>query len=89
MMMNNDNQEQNVTNVQPGDEPKHQGPEHDGDMNETLDPEYAPNVHGEQSVSGDMPDPESDDDTVRNAHIMGLVDDPSNAPLDPKSVRKK
>lgn len=26
----------------------------------------------EQSVSGSMPDPESDDDTLKNAHQMGL-----------------
>jgi hypothetical protein len=31
-----------------------------------------PSVSGEQSVSGDMPDPESDDDTLQNAQDMGM-----------------
>jgi len=30
-----------------------------------------PSVQGETSVSGDMPDPESDDDTLANAQYMG------------------
>ena len=29
-------------------------------------------VAGEQQVSGDMPDPESDDDTLLNSHQVGL-----------------
>lgn len=32
----------------------------------------SPERLGEQSVSGHMPDPESDDDTLKNAHQMGL-----------------
>jgi hypothetical protein len=28
--------------------------------------------YGEESVSGDMPDPDSDDDTLENSHKMGL-----------------
>ncbi len=31
-----------------------------------------PQIEGEESVSGSMPDPESDDDTLKNAHDMGL-----------------
>ncbi len=31
-----------------------------------------PSVQGEQSVSGDMPDPSSDDDTLANAQAMGF-----------------
>lgn len=31
----------------------------------------SPSVQGETSVSGDMPDPESDDDTLANAQFMG------------------
>lgn len=31
-----------------------------------------PQLDGESSVSGSMPDPESDDDTLKNAHDMGL-----------------
>lgn len=31
----------------------------------------SPSVQGEESVSGDMPDPESADDTLMNAHAMG------------------
>lgn len=30
---------------------------------------------GEQTVSGSMPDPESDDDTLENAHKFGLYKD--------------
>lgn len=30
---------------------------------------------GEQTVSGSMPDPESDDNTLDNAHEFGLYDD--------------
>ncbi|MBP7832886.1 MAG: hypothetical protein KA035_03895 [Candidatus Levybacteria bacterium] len=32
----------------------------------------SPQMEGESSVSGSMPDPESDDDTLKNAHDMGL-----------------
>jgi hypothetical protein len=32
----------------------------------------SPQREGEESVSGSMPDPESDDDTLKNAHDMGL-----------------
>lgn len=42
----------------------------------TVNTSDAPNQHeynqGEQSVSGSTPDPESDDDTLENAHNMGL-----------------
>lgn len=31
-----------------------------------------PSMQGEQSVSGDMPHPESDDDTLANAQAMGM-----------------
>lgn len=31
----------------------------------------SPSVQGEQSISGDMPAPESDDDTLENAHAVG------------------
>lgn len=40
--------------------------------NETLKPSAPPHVVGEQSVSGDMPDPSSDDDTLRMSHEVGL-----------------
>lgn len=39
--------------------------------NEELDI-ASPDEVGEQSVSGDMPDPASDDDTLENAHNVGL-----------------
>lgn len=32
----------------------------------------SPQMEGETSVSGSMPDPESDDDVLKNAHDMGL-----------------
>ena len=44
-----------------------------------------PSVIGEQSVSGDMPDPESDDDTLENEHEVGLKlneDEEHPKPLD-------
>lgn len=31
----------------------------------------SPSVQGEEAVSGDDPDPESDDDTLSNAHAVG------------------
>jgi len=40
--------------------------------NNTLTAPFAPNVKGEQSVSGTTPDPSSDDDTLANAHDMGI-----------------
>jgi hypothetical protein len=50
----------------------------DGVTSETIPPE----VLGELSVSGDMPDPESDDDTLLNSHEMGLrLDEDYENPL--------
>jgi hypothetical protein len=40
--------------------------------NDTLSVPVSPAVSGEQSVSGDMPDPSSDDDTLSNAQAMGF-----------------
>lgn len=44
-------------------------------LNEDEKPEFgksaSPSVKGEESVSGDMPVPESDDDTLQNAQDMG------------------
>lgn len=40
--------------------------------NDTLSKGRPPEVSGEQSASGDMPDPEADDDTVLNANVMGI-----------------
>jgi hypothetical protein len=41
----------------------------------------SPSVHGEQSASGDMPDPTSDDDTLANAQMMGFqLDEDSENP---------
>ncbi len=37
-----------------------------------ADPALSPERQDEQAVSGSMPDPESDDDTLSNAHQMGL-----------------
>jgi hypothetical protein len=39
---------------------------------QNLPEELQKDDYGEQSVSGDMPDPESDDDTLENSHKMGL-----------------
>lgn len=39
----------------------------------TSTPSSSPSVIGEQSLSGDMPDPESDDDVLENAHAVGLA----------------
>jgi hypothetical protein len=49
-------------------------------QNETLDESETPAVKGEQSVSGDMPDPSTDDDALNNAHDMGIAleEDPEN-----------
>lgn len=35
----------------------------------------SPSVRGENSVSGSTPDLESDDDTLQNAHRMGIAPD--------------
>lgn len=43
--------------------------------NDTLSDNPSPSVVGEQSVSGDMPDPESDDDTLANMKQVGLQTD--------------
>lgn len=37
-----------------------------------LDNPFPPSVLGEQSISGDMPDVEADDDVDRAAHEMGI-----------------
>ncbi|QQG43342.1 MAG: hypothetical protein HYW45_04080 [Candidatus Daviesbacteria bacterium] len=34
-----------------------------------------PEEEGEQSISGDTPAPESDDDTLENVHKVGLYED--------------
>ncbi len=48
------------------------------DTDETAVP---PGVAGEQSVSGDTPDPESDDDVLLNAQQVGLhVDEDEETP---------
>jgi hypothetical protein len=41
------------------------------DINTEQAPYQHPANQGEQSVSGDNPDPSSDDDTLQNAHMMG------------------
>lgn len=43
------------------------------EQNKTLTKEFPPNVKGEQEISGDMPDPASDDDTLENAHKAGIA----------------
>lgn len=40
--------------------------------NNTINESSPPSVLGEQSVSGEMADPESDDDTLLNAQHVGL-----------------
>lgn len=40
--------------------------------NDTLDEKTQPHISGEQTVSGDMPDPESDDDVLKNEKDAGL-----------------
>ncbi|HVZ67655.1 MAG TPA: hypothetical protein VG917_05350 [Patescibacteria group bacterium] len=37
------------------------------DLEEKKDPTLSPERQDEQSISGSMPDPESDDDTLKNA----------------------
>jgi hypothetical protein len=44
----------------------------DEGSNDTLQESSPPSVVGEQSVSGDMPDPEADDNVLDNAHQMGI-----------------
>jgi hypothetical protein len=41
--------------------------------NKTLDEGVPPDVEGEQSLGGDMPDPEADDDVLEAAHKAGLA----------------
>jgi len=48
-------------------------PGSDATGNKTLNVNSSPEEVGEQSMSGDMPDPASDDDTVANAQAMGLA----------------
>lgn len=45
--------------------------EEDASGNETLD-HASPATSGEQSISGDMPDPASDNDTLANAQAVGM-----------------
>ena len=40
--------------------------------NETLIDPASPQIIDEQSIGGHMPDPESDDDTLESAHMMGI-----------------
>ena len=47
--------------------------EKDATGNGTLNESVSPEMFGEQSVSGDMPDPASDDDTLKNAQYMGFA----------------
>lgn len=44
----------------------------DDAANDTISESSPPEVLGEQSISGDMPDPESDDDTLMVSHQVGL-----------------
>lgn len=45
---------------------------------------YPPSVRGEESISGDLPDPASDDDILENEHEVGLSLDED--PEHPKEV---
>lgn len=45
----------------------------DDATNDTINPASPPSVLGEQAVSGDMPDPEADDDTLGNAQQVGIA----------------
>jgi len=59
-----------------------------GTGNDTLNEATPPSIEGEQSVSGDMPDPASDDDTLENAQVMGFKlneDEEHPKPLDTAS----
>lgn len=52
---------------------------HDPDINDLANPN--PGEEGEASVSGDMPDPASDNDTLENSHDVGLrLDEDSEHP---------
>ncbi|HVT01729.1 MAG TPA: hypothetical protein VHE53_05905 [Patescibacteria group bacterium] len=42
------------------------------ELKEKKDPTLSPERQDEQSVSGSMPDPESDDDTLKNAQDVDL-----------------
>lgn len=44
----------------------------DGSTDQTINEATPTDVLGELSVSGDMPDPESDDDMLLNSHQVGL-----------------
>lgn len=44
----------------------------DNSSNNTIHPATPPSVIGEQSISGDMPDPESDDDMLLASQQVGL-----------------
>lgn len=44
-----------------------------GAANVTLGIGMLPDVFGEQSISGDMPDPESDDNMLDNMHQYGIA----------------
>lgn len=44
----------------------------DDSSNDTIYDGASPSILGEQSVSGDMTDPESDDDMLLNSHQVGL-----------------
>lgn len=64
----------------------------DDGSNQTISESSAPQVLGEQAVSGDMTDVESDDDTLLNSHQVGLrinEDYENPQPLDmAKDIRK-
>lgn len=47
---------------------------HQPNMDPSLkDRNVPPHVAGEQSISGDMPDPSSDDDVLKSAQTMGIA----------------
>lgn len=49
--------------------------EEEASGNETMDEDASPQTMGEQSESGHMPDPASDDDTLENAQEVGIAQD--------------
>lgn len=50
-------------------------------QNKTLKEDKSPANVGSQDISGDMPDPSSDDDVLENAHNMGIgLDEDSGHP---------
>lgn len=71
---------------QKAEEPYVEDTPHDKDYNTIEDVASSirstdPQVRGQQSVSGDMPAPESDDDTLENAQAMGFqLDEDSENP---------